>query len=136
MNVVNPLENNAAAAAKPTQPKPAAIWSRNAAVASTLALIVLGAAWELVLAPTGARSLVLKVLPLVVVLPGLLKWRLSTYRWTSLLVWLYAAEGALRAASDRGVGTVLGAIELALALVLFAACAVHVRARLAAGRPA
>jgi uncharacterized membrane protein len=133
MNVVNPLED--AAGAKAPTPTPRAAASRAIAVATTLMLIVLGAAWELVLAPTGARSLVLKVLPLVVVLPGLLKWRLWTYRWTSLLVWLYAAEGALRAASDRGVGTVLGAIELVLALVLFAACAVHVRARLEPVQP-
>jgi uncharacterized membrane protein len=114
-------------------PAPVA-WSRAAAVASLMALIVLGLAWELWLAPTGHRTLALKVLPLAVPLAGLLKNRLYTYRWVSLLVWVYAAEGAVRAMSDRGASVPLAVIELVLCLVLFAACAVHVRSRLRAPR--
>lgn len=106
-------------------------WSRNAAVASLLGLIVLGLAWELVLAPTGNRSLALKVLPLAWPLVGLLKNRMYVYRWVSLLVWLYFTEGVVRAASDQGLSAGLAAIEVVLCLVLFAACAVHVRWRLA-----
>jgi hypothetical protein len=56
-------------------------------------LIVLGLAWELWLAPTGSGTLALKVLPLVAVLAGLLRHRMYTYRWLSLLVWLYFTEG-------------------------------------------
>jgi hypothetical protein len=41
-------------------------WTRAAAVGSLLGLIVLGLAWELVLAPTGNRTLVIKVLPLAI----------------------------------------------------------------------
>ena len=37
------------------------------------------------------------MLPLVLPLAGLLKHRLYTYRWVSLLVWLYFAEGIVRA---------------------------------------
>jgi uncharacterized membrane protein len=59
-----------------------------------------------------------------------------TYRWLSLLVWLYAAEGAMRAASDHGLSAALAAGELVLSLVLFAACAAHVRMRLVAAREA
>jgi len=106
-------------------------WTRLAAVASLLALIVLGLVWELWLAPTGNRSLALKVLPLVVPLVGLLKYRMVTYRWLSLLVWLYFAEGVLRASSERGTAVALAAIEVVLCLVLFAACATQVRWRLA-----
>ena len=105
-------------------------WSRGTAVASALALIVLGLAWELWLAPTGQRTLAVKVVPLVLVLPGLFRMRLYTYRWTSLLVWLYAAEGAVRAGSDHGASAWLAALEVALSLVLFAACGTHIRARL------
>ena len=108
--------------------------ARAVAVASTVALIVLGAAWELWLAPTGGGTLALKVLPLFVPLPGLVRMRLYTYRWLSLAVWFYAAEGALRATSERGVSASLAIAELVLALVLFAACCVHVRARLRTGR--
>lgn len=118
------------AAAEPPKPSDAARLTRAWAVGATLALIALGLAWELWLAPTGARTLALKVVPLALALSGLLRYRLRTYRWMSLLVWLYVAEGALRFASDRGLGSVLGGVELVLALGLFGACAMHVRHRL------
>ena len=47
--------------------------TRAVAVAALMGLIALGLAWELWLAPTGARWLVFKVLPLVLPLVGLLK---------------------------------------------------------------
>jgi len=119
----------------PNMPAPTAADStilrvRALAVASLLGLIVLGLAWELWLAPTGNRTLALKVLPLALALAGLLKLRMYTYRWVSLLVWVYFTEGVVRATSERGVGVVLGAIEVVLCLLLFAACVMHVRARL------
>jgi uncharacterized membrane protein len=107
--------------------------TRALAVASTLALIVLGLAWELWLAPTGRGTLAIKVLPLLLPLPGLLRLRLYTYRWLSLGIWLYVAEGAMRAGSEHGVSAMLALIEVLLALVVFAACCVHIRARLRAG---
>jgi uncharacterized membrane protein len=107
--------------------------TRALAVASTLALIALGLTWELWLAPTGRGTLALKVLPLLLPLPGLLRLRLYTYRWVSLGVWLYAAEGAMRAGSEHGVSATLALIEVVLALVLFTACCLHIRARLRAG---
>ena len=121
-----------------TDPRAAALpvaltTTRALAVGSTLALIALGLAWELWLAPTGQRTLALKVVPLVLPLVGLARMRLYTYRWVSLGVWLYFTEGVVRAASDRGVGASLGAIEAVLSLLLFLACAAHVRARLRNG---
>ena len=107
--------------------------TRALAVAATLALIALGLAWELWLAPTGRGTLALKVLPLFLPLPGLLRLRLFTYRWLSLGVWLYVAEGAVRAGSDRGLSATLALIEVAIALVLFTTCCIHIRARLRAG---
>ena len=107
--------------------------SRALAVAATLALIALGLAWELWLAPTRRGTLALKVLPLLLPLPGLLRLRLYTYRWLSLGVWLYVAEGAMRAGSDRGVSASLAVLEVVIALVLFTACCIHIRARLRAG---
>ena len=101
-----------------------------------MGLIVLGLAWELWLAPTGSGTLALKVLPLALPIVGLLRLRMSTYRWLSLLVWLYFIEGTVRATSERGAGRWLAAIEVLLCLVLFAACAAHVRWRLRAARVA
>ncbi len=110
--------------------------TRTLAVGSLLALIVLGLLWELRLAPTGSGMLALKVLPLAVPLAGLLKRRLYTYRWVSLLVWLYFTEGVVRAFGDGGLSAKLAMIEIALCLLLFGACALHVRARLKAAAPA
>jgi len=109
---------------------PAVAWTRAIAVGSLLAMIVLGLAWELWLAPTGNRTLVLKVLPLAVPLTGLMKNRMYTYRWVSLMVWVYFTEGVVRATSDRGTSVALACVEVVLCLALFAACAVHVRWRL------
>ena len=119
-------------------PSSAVAWTRTLAVASLLGLIVLGLAWELWLAPTGNRTLALKVLPLTVPLAGLLKHRMYTYRWVSLMVWLYFIEGVVRAVGDRGLSAVLAGVEVLLCLSLFAACAAHVRWRLqnAAATPA
>jgi uncharacterized membrane protein len=95
-----------------------------------LGLIVLGLAWELFLAPTGQKTLALKVLPLTLPLAGFLKRRMYTYRWVSLLVWLYFTEGVVRGYSDKPPGNWLGLIEVLLCLLLFVACALHVRLRL------
>jgi uncharacterized membrane protein len=102
------------------------------ALGSTAGLIVLGLAWEMWLSPIrpGGSLLALKVLPLFIPLAGLMKNRMYTYRWLSLLVWLYFTEGATRAWSDRPPGNFLAMIEVLLCLVLFAACALHVRMRL------
>lgn len=104
--------------------------TRLVAVASLLAMIVLGLAWELWLAPTGQRTWALKVLPLAIPLAGLLKHRLYTYRWVSLLVWLYFAEGIVRATSSHGLVVLLAWGQVLLCVLLFVACAAHVRWRL------
>ena len=105
-------------------------WSRWLALGSLLGLIVLGLAWELWLAPTGRGTLAIKVLPLFIPLPGLWRARMYTYRWVSLLVWIYFAEGVVRATTDKGLSAVLAGIEVLLCLMLFVACALHVRWRL------
>ena len=106
--------------------------SRWLAVGSLVALVVLSVAWELYLAPIkpGGSLLALKALPLCVPLAGLLKNRMYTYRWVSLLVWLYFTEGVVRAWSDRPPGSWLALLEVVLCVALFAACALHVRLRL------
>ena len=105
-------------------------WSRGLALGSVIGLIVLGLAWELWLAPTGSGTLALKVLPLLLPLPGLWRARMYTYRWVSLLVWLYFLEGVVRATTDKGLSAVLAGLQVLLCLVLFVACALHVRWRL------
>lgn len=101
------------------------------AVGSLLGLIILCLFWELFLAPLrpGGSWLALKALPLCIPLAGLLKNKMYTYRWVSLMVWLYFTEGVVRAYSDRPPSNYLAMIEIFLCLVLFTACALHVRMR-------
>ena len=100
-----------------------------AASAALIALIFLGTAWELWLAPLrpGGSWLVLKVLPLLGPLRGILHGRRYTYQWSALLIWAYVAEGATRAITDSGMGAMLAAIEIALALAFFAAVVAYLR---------
>ncbi len=111
-------------------PASSVVVARWVAVASLIALILLGLVWELWLAPTGGGTLALKVLPLCIPLAGLLKSRMYTYRWLSLMVWLYFTEGAVRAWSDKAPGNWLALLEVLLCIVLFVACTFHIRLRL------
>jgi len=111
---------------------------RRLAVGSLLGLILLGLVWELWLAPLrpGGTWVALKVLPLCLPLAGFLRHRMYTYRWVSLLVWIYFTEGVVRAWSDRPPSSYFAMAEIVLCLVLFAACAQHVRLRFRAARVA
>jgi len=97
-----------------------------------LGLIALGLAWELWLAPLkgGTGALALKVLPLCLGIAGLLKHKLYTNRWLSMLVLLYFTEGVLRATTEHGLSQGLAIVEIVLSTGLFVACAVYVRLRL------
>ena len=112
--------------------------TRILAVGSLLGLILLGLVWELWLAPLrpGGSLLVLKVLPLCLPLAGLLKNRMFTYRWVSLFVWLYFIEGVVRAWGEKAPSNYLAMIEVLLCVILFTACALHVRLRLIAAKNA
>ena len=103
--------------------------ARLAASVLLVALIFLGLAWELALAPLrpGGSWLVLKVLPLLAPVFGVFHGKRYTYQWSTLLIWIYAAEGATRVYTDRGLSSVLAGIELALALAYFAAAVIYVR---------
>jgi uncharacterized membrane protein len=105
--------------------------TRLLAVLSLTGLIVLGLVWELWLAPLrpGGTLLALKVLPLCIPLAGLLKNRMYTYRWVSLFIWLYFTEGVVRAWGDAAPSCYFAFAEVVLCIVLFIACALHVRLR-------
>ncbi len=117
-------------AAVSTAPDAVLVRARAAALASLVGLIVLGLAWELWLAPTGARTWAIKVLPLAFAVVGIARFRMFTHRWLSLLVWLYVTEGLVRGVTERGVSMTLAWLQVLLCLVLFAACSTHVRWRL------
>jgi uncharacterized membrane protein len=99
------------------------------AAASLVALIVLCVAWELALAPLrpGGSWMVLKVVPLLLPLRGVLKRNIYTMQWSSMLILLYFAEGIVRATSDQGLSSTLGWVEVALACVFFASSLLYLR---------
>ena len=101
-------------------------------VAGVLALMALCVAWELWLAPLrpGGTLLALKALPLALPLAGLLKRRMYTYRWLSLMIWLYCTEGLVRATSDTAPSSYYAWAEVLLCLLIFTACTLHIRLRL------
>ena len=102
---------------------------RNLAAASLIGLIFLSVAWELWLAPLrpGGSWLVLKVLPLLLPLFGILHGKVYTFRWSTLLIWLYFTEGVVRAWSDTGRSSQLALVEIGLSLAFFAAAALYAR---------
>jgi uncharacterized membrane protein len=91
------------------------------ASASLVALIFLCLAWELVLAPIrpGGSWLVLKTLPLLLPLMGILKGRRYTYQWAPMLVLAYFSEGVMRAWSETGLSAQLAMAEIGLSVVFF-----------------
>lgn len=100
-----------------------------AACGSLIALIFLGIAWELRLAPVqpGGSALVFKVIPLLLALFGILHGKRYTYKWSSLLILFYFAEGLVRATSDQGLAQRLAVIEIALSVTFFVAAVVFLR---------
>jgi len=86
-----------------------------------VALIFLCLAWELWLAPLrpGGSWLLLKALPLLLPLLGILRGRRYTFQWASMLILAYFAEGAVRAASESGTAAVMASLEVLLSLAFF-----------------
>jgi uncharacterized membrane protein len=104
--------------------------TRALALAGLLSLIVLCVGWELWWAPTGSGTLALKVVPLLFCVAGLLRHRMYTFRWLSLLLWLYFMEGVVRATTEQGVSQWLAVGEIILSLALFVVSTVYIRWRL------
>jgi len=96
---------------------------RRLTVLLTIALIVLGVAWETVLAPLrpGGSLLALKVLPLLFVLPAFWKGRIRHYQLWSMLILAYLCEGVVRGMSDGGRSSLLGWMGAALAAAIYLA---------------
>lgn len=94
-----------------------------AATISLIALIVLCVLWEAVLAPIrpGGSWLMLKALPLLIPLFGILRGNRYTYQWASMFVLFYFTEGVVRSWSDKGLSQTLACGEIALTVVFFLA---------------
>ncbi|HEX9391013.1 MAG TPA: DUF2069 domain-containing protein [Usitatibacteraceae bacterium] len=96
---------------------------------SLIALMVLCIAWEGMLAPIrpGGSWLILKVLPLLIPLFGILRGKRYTYQWASMFVLIYFTEGVVRAWSDRDLAQILAWLEVALSIAFFIAAIMYAR---------
>jgi len=101
---------------------------RRTAVVAWLGLIVLGLAWELLVAPLrpGGSWLALKIVPLLLLLPGLLRGKVYTMQLALFVSMLYVFEGSARLFEASPVGA-LAAIELTLVVSFLAAAIVYLR---------
>ena len=114
------------AAALPLRPN---LTLHKGACVSLVLLIALCVAWEMWLAPLrpGGSWLVLKVLPLLLPLRGVLKRDNYTLQYSTLLIWAYFTEGAVRATSDHGPSVALACAEIVLSVVYFMCAAMYLR---------
>lgn len=90
-------------------------------IASLIGLIVLGIAWEGWLAPLrpGGSMLMLKVVPLLLPLFGILRGKRYTYQWASMFILLYFTEGIVRATTDQGLSATLAWVYTLLTVIFF-----------------
>ncbi len=100
------------------------------AVASLITLIFLCILWEMWLAPLRPNGswMVLKVIPLLVPLRGVIKRDVYTLQWSSMLILLYFTEGIVRGFSDKNVfSAALGWIEVGLVIIYFLCSILYLR---------
>lgn len=104
-------------------------WLRVGAGASLIALIMICLAWEGWMAPLKPEGslLILKAVPLLLPLPGILHGRRYTYQWASMFILLYFTEGVVRAWADHGAAAQLALAEIALTLAFFACTIFYAR---------
>jgi len=90
-----------------------------AASSSLIALLFLCLLWESSLSPIrpGGSLLMLKALPLLLPLFGILRGKIYTYQWAQLLVLIYFCEGVVRAWSESGTSRRLAAAEIVLSMI-------------------
>lgn len=91
------------------------------ACASLVALILLCLAWEGWLAPLrpGGSLLILKAVPLLFPLFGILRGKRYTYQWSSMFILLWFTEGTVRGWADDGLSAMLAMAEIALTSIFF-----------------
>ena len=96
-------------------------WLRIGAGSSLIALILVCLGWEGWLAPLKPQGslLILKAVPLLLPLFGILRGKPYTYQWASMFILLYFTEGVVRAWADRGVSARLAMVEVLLTVVFF-----------------
>jgi uncharacterized membrane protein len=97
---------------------------------SLIALIILLVLWEMVLAPLRPDGswMVLKVIPLLFPLRGVLTHKNYTMQWSSMMILLYFMEGVVRASSDIStLSRALAGLEILFSVGFFLGSLLYLR---------
>ena len=96
---------------------------------SLIALILLALAWETMLAPLkpGGSMLMLKTVPLLMPLFGILRGKRYTYQWSCMFILIYFTEGVVRAWSDIALSAQLAMLEVILTVMFFSCTIFYAR---------
>jgi len=96
---------------------------------SLVVLILLSLGWEMWFAPLrhGGSLLVLKAVPLLLPLFGILKGNRYTYQWACMFILLYFTEGVVRGWADSGLSQKLAWLEILLTLIFFTSTVLYAR---------
>lgn len=100
------------------------------ASASLLGLIALCISWEMWLAPyrPGGSIWVIKVIPLLFPLRGVLQKNIYTLQWSSMFIMFYFMEGVVRAMGDAELNSrLLAGLEIFLSVTFFISAIYYVR---------
>jgi uncharacterized membrane protein len=94
---------------------------RVAASTTLILLIILSLIWEGWLAPIKPEgsTLVLKAVPLLLPLFGILNGKRYTYQWACMFILIYFTEGVVRAWADHGLSQTFALIEVLLTSLFF-----------------
>ncbi|EGV35011.1 DUF2069 domain-containing protein [Neisseria weaveri] len=104
-------------------------WSHAAAIFSLISLIAVSVAWELWIAPLrpGGSWLALKALPLCLPLAGILKGKIYTFQYSSLLILFYFAEAVVRLFDAETASRLCAGAATLSATVFFISCLAYIK---------
>jgi uncharacterized membrane protein len=93
------------------------------AIATTVALLLFEALWELALAPIKPHGswLALKALPLAWLIRGVARGRRRARQWLALLLPFYIGEALMRTVAEPGRHALVAAVACAIATLAFVA---------------
>lgn len=99
------------------------------AIFSWLGLILISLSWELWIAPLRAHGswLALKAIPLCLPLAGILKGKIYTFQYSSMLVLIYLAEAIMRLSDANVMSRYCAAIALLLSIIFFVSDLMYIR---------
>ena len=103
--------------------------ARMVCVISLVLLIFTCIGWEWFLAPlrSGGSWMVLKALPLVAILPSIVKGRRYTYQYSSMLILFYFTEGVMRLFDADALSRMCAGFEVLFSVIFFVACLIFCR---------